>query len=132
MKNIVVINGPNLDRLGKREPHHYGHQTLADLERLLGESVRSDTAKLTFFQSNHEGALIDRIAQAADEGADEEPFGCALVRSGSRSEIRSLKRTSDVPVQSGCSAHVRKVPITDITRALKQSKLVMWENSHNR
>lgn len=61
MKRIAIVNGPNLDRLGQREPEIYGRATLADLEQALraefGASVEFD-----FFQSNHEGALIDKIA----------------------------------------------------------------------
>lgn len=69
MKRIAVLNGPNLDRLGKREPEIYGRATLADLEEALrGEFAAS--AALEFFQSNHEGALIDRIAALADTKAD--------------------------------------------------------------
>src|SRR5580658_9051520 len=65
MKKIAVINGPNLDRLGKREPEIYGTATLADLEKALRAEFGSK-AELSFFQSNHEGALIDRIGEAAD------------------------------------------------------------------
>ncbi len=69
MKRIAILNGPNLDRLGKREPEIYGHATLADLERALRAEF-SDVAELEFFQSNHEGALIDKIAALAEAKAD--------------------------------------------------------------
>lgn len=69
MKTIAVLNGPNLDRLGKREPEIYGRATLADLEASLRQSFDSE-ARLEFFQSNHEGALIDRISALADARAD--------------------------------------------------------------
>lgn len=65
MKKIAILNGPNLDRLGKREPEIYGHTTLADLEASLRAEF-AGTAELDFFQSNHEGALIDKIAALAD------------------------------------------------------------------
>jgi 3-dehydroquinate dehydratase II len=69
MKKIAILNGPNLDRLGKREPEIYGKATLADLERaLVGEF--GTAAVLEFFQSNHEGELIDRIAKLADAKFD--------------------------------------------------------------
>jgi 3-dehydroquinate dehydratase-2 len=66
MKKIAILNGPNLDRLGKREPEIYGTATLADLEKGAARRVRR--ARLGFavssFQSNHEGALIDKIARS--------------------------------------------------------------------
>jgi 3-dehydroquinate dehydratase-2 len=69
MKRIAILNGPNLDRLGLREPEIYGHTTLAGLEAELRKEFGS-AAALEFFQSNHEGALIDRIAALADVKAD--------------------------------------------------------------
>jgi 3-dehydroquinate dehydratase II len=69
MKKIAIINGPNLDRLGLREPEIYGKTTLADLEKALRAEFGSQ-ASLEFFQSNHEGQLIDRIAQLADRKFD--------------------------------------------------------------
>ena len=62
MKKIAIINGPNLDRLGQREPEIYGRATLADLEQALRAEVAGQVVELEFFQSNHEGAIIDRIA----------------------------------------------------------------------
>ena len=65
MKKIAILNGPNLDRLGKREPEIYGRATLADLEHALRQEFAS-SVELEFFQSNHEGALIDKIAGLAE------------------------------------------------------------------
>ncbi|MFM8336529.1 MAG: type II 3-dehydroquinate dehydratase [Opitutaceae bacterium] len=69
MKKIAILNGPNLDRLGKREPEIYGRATLSDLEAALRAEFGAQ-AQLEFFQSNHEGALIDRIAALADAKFD--------------------------------------------------------------
>jgi 3-dehydroquinate dehydratase II len=69
MKKIAILNGPNLDRLGKREPEIYGRATLGDLEKALREEFGAQ-ASLDFFQSNHEGELIDRIARLADDAFD--------------------------------------------------------------
>ena len=69
MKKIAIVNGPNLDRLGKREPEVYGRASLADLEQALRAEF-GKAAELEFFQSNHEGALIDRIAALADAKFD--------------------------------------------------------------
>lgn len=68
MKKIAVINGPNLDRLGKREPEVYGKKSLADLEAHIRKAAEPDRAALLFFQSNHEGAIIDKIAELSDSG----------------------------------------------------------------
>lgn len=69
MKRILVVHGPNLDLLGEREPAVYGRETLPELEaRLAGEAGRLGVA-LDTFQSNHEGAIIDRLHGARD-GAD--------------------------------------------------------------
>jgi 3-dehydroquinate dehydratase-2 len=68
MKTIAIINGPNLDRLGRREPEVYGRETLADLETALKADAAGLNVALSFFQSNHEGALIEHLAALADQG----------------------------------------------------------------
>lgn len=65
---VHVINGPNLDRLGKREPEVYGLESLEQLQAWLERQCPAD--RLVFFQSNHEGALIDALHAAEDENAD--------------------------------------------------------------
>ena len=65
---ILLLNGPNLNRLGKREPTIYGSDTLADVESRVRSLCADRNVTLSAFQSNHEGALIDRIHQASDEG----------------------------------------------------------------
>lgn len=75
MKRIVIINGPNLDRLGAREPAIYGSQTLTDLENLLVEEAESLGVEVQFYQSNHEGFIIDEIN---NELADGEVFGLII------------------------------------------------------
>lgn len=66
---ILVINGPNLNMLGKREPAHYGTDTLESIEQALTEKGEALGCELIFFQSNHEGAIIDFI-QEKTGGAD--------------------------------------------------------------
>ena len=58
---IAVVNGPNLNLLGKRETDIYGTMTLAAIENLLGEKAREAGVEIQFFQSNSEGAIIDYI-----------------------------------------------------------------------
>jgi 3-dehydroquinate dehydratase-2 len=67
MKRIAILNGPNLNRLGRREPEIYGSTTLADLEVQLRDAFGSE-AELSFFQSNHEGELVDHISALAEDG----------------------------------------------------------------
>ena len=64
---ILVINGPNLNMLGRRDAAHYGTETLPAIERKLADKSKSLGCKLGFFQSNHEGAIIDFIQANTDE-----------------------------------------------------------------
>lgn len=66
--NILLLNGPNLNLLGTREPQIYGAETLTDVERMAAEEGARLGASVTCFQSNHEGALIDRIHAARLDG----------------------------------------------------------------
>ena len=61
---ILVINGPNLNMLGVREPGLYGSRTYADLVRFIGAAARDAGVEVEVFQSNHEGTLVDRIQSA--------------------------------------------------------------------
>jgi 3-dehydroquinate dehydratase II len=68
-KNIYVLNGPNLNLLGTREPQLYGRATLADVEKLCRETARRHGFAVEFRQSNHEGQIVDWIHQARAEQA---------------------------------------------------------------
>ena len=65
---ILVLHGPNLNLLGTREPEHYGRMTLADINLSLARLADSVDVELEAFQSNHEGALIERIHAAREQG----------------------------------------------------------------
>lgn len=70
MTRILVINGPNLNLLGTREPEIYGHQTLSDIIDSLRETAAANDIDLRDMQSNSEGALVDAVQQAAAAGVD--------------------------------------------------------------
>ena len=69
MKKVLVLNGPNLNLLGTREPAQYGHETLADVERMCQEAGENLGIAVECRQSNHEGFLIDWIHEAGREVA---------------------------------------------------------------
>ena len=68
--SILVIQGPNLNLLGTREPEVYGKTTLEDIHKKLGEIAKANSIELDTYQSNHEGELIDRIQKAKQDGVD--------------------------------------------------------------
>lgn len=67
-KGLLIIHGPNLNLLGTREPEVYGRTTLADIDAHLAAIARQHDVPLAHFQSNHEGALVDRIQAARTDG----------------------------------------------------------------
>jgi 3-dehydroquinate dehydratase-2 len=67
-KSILVLNGPNLNLLGTREPAIYGRETLVMINRRLEATARAAGIRLECLQSNHEGVLVDRVQQARQDG----------------------------------------------------------------
>jgi 3-dehydroquinate dehydratase-2 len=78
MKKILVLNGPNLNLLGTREPAQYGYETLADVERLCLEAAQRLGIEVECRQSNHEGMLIDWIHEAGREVAAGRMIGAVM------------------------------------------------------
>jgi len=68
-RRLLLVNGPNLNLLGTREPQVYGSQTLADVERLVAETAAVEDFEVRAIQSNHEGVLIDAIHEARHDCA---------------------------------------------------------------
>ena len=68
--NILVVNGPNLNLLGIREPNIYGVTTLGDIENWINDKLRVRNIKLQWYQSNHEGKIIDRLHRAMHDKND--------------------------------------------------------------
>jgi 3-dehydroquinate dehydratase-2 len=66
--SVLLLNGPNLNLLGTREPHLYGRDTLPSIERRLAATAKAAGVKLDCLQTNHEGAAVDRVQQAKRDG----------------------------------------------------------------
>ena len=94
---IAVLHGPNLNRLGKREPHIYGSATLKDLEKLIRTEAKALGVRVAFFQSNHEGALIDKIHALADAGIDGFIVNFGAYTHTSIALLDALKSVSPIP-----------------------------------
>ena len=69
MPKILVVNGPNLNLLGSREPETYGRISLEELNQRLAERAQANGLELVFFQSNHEGEIIDFIQREGSQAA---------------------------------------------------------------
>ena len=69
LKPVLVLNGPNLNMLGKRQPHIYGRETLADVEKTCRTAAASLGLTVDFAQSNHEGAMVDLIQAAREKNS---------------------------------------------------------------
>ena len=78
MKTILILNGPNLNLLGQREPAVYGHATLADVEKLSAEACAAHGVALDFRQTNHEGVLVDWLHEAGRAQAEGKMLGVIL------------------------------------------------------
>lgn len=93
---ILVLNGPNLNLLGQREPTLYGTQTLGEINQELEGMASAAGIRIEFFQSNHEGELVDRIQQARDD------FELIIINAGAFSHysisIHDALRAVNIPV----------------------------------
>jgi 3-dehydroquinate dehydratase-2 len=105
MKRLLLVNGPNLNTLGAREPQIYGTTTLAQVEERCRGIAREAGAELVAFQSNHEGALIDFLQEHADaNGAIMNPGGLAHTSIVLRDAV------------AACRFPVVEVHISDVTK----------------
>jgi 3-dehydroquinate dehydratase-2 len=105
MTRFLLVNGPNLNTLGTREPHIYGTTTLNEIVDRLRKIAREANAELVAYQSNHEGALIDFLqGHAASEGAIINPGGLAHTSIVLRDAV------------AACVFPVVEVHISDVTK----------------
>ena len=91
MTRILVLQGPNLNLLGSREPEIYGRQTLAELHAGIGAKAVELDLEVVFFQSNHEGALIDRL--------HERDFDAVIVNAGGLTHTSVSLRDAFLSIQ---------------------------------
>ena len=101
---LLVLNGPNLNMLGVRERDIYGHQTYEDLVALIRSHCEKNKVDVAFFQSNHEGALVDRIQQAYFEDIDGIVINPAAYTHTSVAILDALKAVSIPTVEVHLSA----------------------------
>lgn len=101
---ILIINGPNLNLLGEREPEVYGHETLDEVNQWILQSSQSKNQQIRFFQSNHEGALIDFLQENRHwaDGAIINPGGLTHYSIALRDAI------------AGCQVRAVEVHLSDI------------------
>ena len=102
---ILVINGPNLNMLGIREPSHYGKETYAELCKKIEEHCRSKGIEVEIYQSNHEGDLVDRIQKAYFDKVDGIVMNPAAYTHTSIAILDALKSVSIPTVE----VHISKV-----------------------
>jgi len=102
---ILVLNGPNLNMLGIREPGIYGKNTFADLLALIEQTAREENLEITQFQSNHEGDLVDKIQWAYFNGVDSIVINPAAYTHTSVAILDAVKAVSIPTVE----VHISKV-----------------------
>ena len=113
---LLVINGPNLNLLGLREPGIYGKGTLSDLEDFLREVGEAEDIELSFFQSNHEGAIVDAI-QAAYGAMDGIVINPAAYTHTSIAILDALKAVSLPAVEVHISQVSEREPFRQVSYA---------------
>ncbi|MBQ3040283.1 MAG: type II 3-dehydroquinate dehydratase [Clostridia bacterium] len=109
---ILVLNGPNINMLGIREPNIYGRETYKDLQNLILENAQG--VEIEFFQSNHEGDLVDKIQEAFFKGIDGIIFNPAAYTHTSIAILDALKATKIPCVE----VHISKVEERDAFRQI--------------
>ena len=117
---ILVLNGPNINFLGIREPHIYGSQTYNDLLEKIKEYAEKKCVDVSFFQSNHEGDLVDAIQKAYFDKVDGIVFNPAAYTHTSVAILDALKAVSIPTVE----VHISKVEERDSFRQISYIRQV--------
>ena len=103
--HILVVNGPNMNMLGIRQPEIYGHETYEDLKALIRAEADRLGASVSFFQSNHEGAIVDKIQEAY--GMVDEDVPCEDVLSQINAAKSALHKCGQVVLEGHIQHCVR-------------------------
>ncbi len=102
MKKILILNGPNLNMLGLREPDIYGRETLKDIEKLCNKTARDLALKIDFRQSNHEGELVGWIQESAPQQNKSAKFDGVIINAAAYTHtsvaIHDALKLLNVPV----------------------------------
>ena len=116
---LLIINGPNLNLLGLREPDVYGSRNYAELVRMIDRHAAELGVECTVFQSNHEGAIVDRIQQAYYEGVDGIVINPAAYTHTSVALLDALKAVSIPAVE----VHISNVSAREDFRQISYVRL---------
>ena len=120
---ILVMNGPNLNMLGIREPAHYGRETYEDLLALIRRHAEETDVEVSFFQSNHEGALVDAIQQAYFDKLDGIVINPGAYTHTSVALLDAVKSVSIPTVE----VHISKVEEREDFRQVSYVRLACFE-----
>ena len=115
--HILVVNGPNMNMLGIRQPEIYGHETYEDLKALIRAEADRLGASVSFFQSNHEGALVDAIQQAYFDHVDGIIINPAAYTHTSVALLDAVKAVSCT--RAACAATIRGHGLQGYVEALR-------------
>ena len=114
---ILVINGPNMNMLGIRQPEIYGHATYEDLKSMIAGEAERLGAEVSFFQSNHEGALVDAIQQAYFDRVDGMIINPAAYTHTSVALLEDFRHVSYI--RAACIATIRGHGLPGYLEALR-------------
>ena len=121
MRRVYVINGPNLNLLGTREPEVYGGTTLREINRMLKKEARARGMKIGFYQSNHEGNLVDRIQSLPRRG-----YGGLIINPGALTHYSYAIRDAVAAISPG-GVRTVEVHLSDIhgREAFRKKSVIM-------
>jgi len=113
MIRVLVLEGPNLNLLGSREPEIYGHDTLDDIHAEIAARAADLGLEVAFFQSNHEGALIDRLHQRDFDAAIVNAGGLTHTSVALRDALLAVERPF---IEVHLSDPARREPVFDVAK----------------